>query len=383
MDFKQKAAEVFDKVVAFRRDLHMYPEASMEEFRTTDKIAEAMDELGIAYRRLNPTGLVAEIKCGKPGKTVALRADIDALSVTEKTDLEFKSKNEGMMHACGHDTHAAMLVGAATILNGIKDELCGNIRLIFQPAEELATGAKLVIEQGGLEGVDMIFGQHIGGGSPTGIVSYVPGGAASAADMFRITVTGRSGHGAMPETAVDATVAAAAIVMNLQTMVSRELPASQPVVVTVGSLKSGSRFNVVSGEAVMEGTCRSYDVDVHHSLPGIMERIAKQTAAAFRCEAELEYQMMTEVLVNDPEALEFVKAAADKVVDDPAKVVVSKPLMGAEDFADYTVKAKAAFWFTGGGSKEPNHNDHIVFDENSFKTGVAMYAQVAYDFLNA
>lgn len=383
MDFRAKSVEVADKVIAFRRDLHMYPEASMQEFRTTDKIAEQMDALGISYRRLEPTGLIAEIKGGKPGKTIALRADIDALSITEKTDVEFKSRNDGFMHACGHDTHAAMLLGAAIILNEIKDELSGNVRLIFQPAEEIAAGAKLVIKQGGLEGVDMIYGQHIGGGVPKGVISYVPGAATSAADMFRIKVTGKSGHGATPETAVDATVAAAAIVMNLQTMVSRELSPTQPVVVTVGCLKSGSRFNIISGEAVMEGTCRCYDVDVHHSLPGIMERIAKDTAAAFRCEAELEYNMMTEVLVNNEEALKLVVDCAYKVADDPKLVVKSTPIMGAEDFADYTVKAPAAFCFIGGGSKEPNHNDHIKFDEDSFRTGVAMLSQVAYDYLNA
>ena len=381
MDFRAKSVEVADKVIAFRRDLHMYPEASFQEFRTTDRIAEELDKLGISYRRFEPTGLIGEIKGGKPGKTIALRADIDALSVTEKTDLEYKSKNEGFMHACGHDTHAAMLLGAATVLNSIKDELCGTVKLIFQPAEEIGTGAKAVIAQGGLEGVDMIFGQHIGGAVPKGIVSYIPGAATSASDKFVIKVTGKGGHGAMPETAVDATVAAAAIVMNLQTMVSRELSPSQPVVVTVGKLESGSRFNVISGYAEMEGTCRCYDVDVHKSLPVIMERIVKQTAAAFRCEAELEYENTTEVLINDEQSLNLAVEAAKKIVDDQRLIIKTKPLMGGEDFADYTHVVKGAFVFIGGGSKEPNHNDRIVFDEDSFRTGVALYCQVAWDFL--
>ncbi len=382
MDFRELAKKVNDDVVAFRHDLHMHPEASTQEFRTTDRIAEELDKIGIPYRRLDPTGLIGTIEGGKPGKTIALRADIDALSITEKTDLEYKSQNDGFMHACGHDTHAAMLLGAAKVLNSIKDELKGTVRLVFQPAEELAVGAKAVIKQGGLEGVDFIFGIHIAGTAPVGCIAYCPGASASAADMFKITVKGKAGHGAMPDTAVDATVAAAAIVMNLQTMVSREFPPTQPVVVTVGKLVSGSRFNIVSGEAVLEGTGRSYDVGIHHRMPEVMTRIAKETAAAFRCEAEVEYNMMTEVLVNDADMLEIVKSAAKKVVDKQELVVEMKPMMGAEDFADYTVVTKGAFASLGGGGDYPNHSDHIVFDEDCFRTGVAMHCQVAYDFLN-
>lgn len=382
MDFRKMSKEVAPEVIELRHDFHQHPEASMAEFRTTDRIAEELDKMGIPYRRFDPTGLIATIQGGQPGKTVALRADIDALSITETADVPFKSQNEGFMHACGHDTHAAMLLGAAMILNKIKDQLKGTVKLLFQPAEEVATGAKLAIDQGALEGVDMIFGIHIAGQVPAGVVAICPGSSCSAADIFKIKIIGSAGHGAQPEATRDATVAAAALVMNLQTIVSRELPPTQPVVVTVGKLVSGSRFNIVSGEAYMEGTCRSFDPELHHKLPGIMERIAKETAATFRCEAEVEYHMMTEPLVNDPEALELVKQATAKIVDKPEMLVISKPQMGAEDFAEYTVHAKAAFAMVGGGSKEPNHSDHIVFDEDSFRTGVALHCQVAYDYLN-
>lgn len=382
MDFRKMSKEVAPEVIELRHDFHQHPEASMAEFRTTDRIAEELNKMGIPYRRFDPTGLIATIQGGQPGKTVALRADIDALSITETADVPFKSQNEGFMHACGHDTHAAMLLGAAMILNKIKDQLKGTVKLLFQPAEEVATGAKLAIDQGALEGVDMIFGIHIAGQVPAGVVAICPGSSCSAADIFKIKIIGSAGHGAQPEATRDATVAAAALVMNLQTIVSRELPPTQPVVVTVGKLVSGSRFNIVSGEAYMEGTCRSFDPELHHKLPGIMERIAKETAATFRCEAEVEYHMMTEPLVNDPEALELVKQATAKIVDKPEMLVISKPQMGAEDFAEYTVHAKAAFAMVGGGSKEPNHSDHIVFDEDSFRTGVALHCQVAYDYLN-
>ena len=382
MDFRAMSKEVAPEVIELRHDFHQHPEASMAEFRTTDRIAEELDKMGIPYRRFDPTGLIATIQGGQPGKTVALRADIDALSITETADVPFKSQNEGVMHACGHDTHAAMLLGAAMILNKIKDQLKGTVKLLFQPAEEVATGAKLAIAQGALEGVDMIFGIHIAGQVPAGVVAICPGSSCSAADIFKIKIIGSAGHGAQPEATRDATVAAAALVMNLQTIVSRELPPTQPVVVTVGKLVSGSRFNIVSGEAYMEGTCRSFDPELHHKLPGIMERIAKETAATFRCEAEVEYHMMTEPLVNDPEALELVKQATAKIVDKPEMLVISKPQMGAEDFAEYSVHTQAAFAMVGGGSKEPNHSDHIVFDEDSFRTGVALHCQVAYDYLN-
>lgn len=180
MDFRAMAEAVQPEVVAFRRDLHEHPEASFQEFRTTEQIAKEMDKLGIPYRRFEPTGLIAEIKGGKPGKTIALRADIDALSITEKTGLPFASKNDGFMHACGHDTHAAMLVGAAKVLMQVKDQLCGTVKLLFQPAEEIGRGAKAVIQQHGLDGVDFIFGIHIGSQMDVGSVAMMAGASAAA-----------------------------------------------------------------------------------------------------------------------------------------------------------------------------------------------------------
>ncbi len=383
MDIKSLARDVQDQVIAFRRDLHMHPEASFQEFRTTDQIAKALDEMGIPYRRFEPTGLIGEIKGGKPGKTVALRADIDALSITEKTGLEFASQNEGFMHACGHDTHAAMLMGAAMVLNSVKDELCGTVKLLFQPAEEVAGGAKKVIAQGALEGVDYIFGIHIAAMMPVGAVGMRYGASAASADIFRVKVTGRAAHGAMPQTGCDATVAAAAIVMNLQTIVSRENAPEKPLVVTVGKLESGSRFNIVSGEANMEGTIRCYDYDLHHSLPAMVKRVAENTAEAFRCKAEVDYEMMTEVLINDAKSVDLARGAAAKIVEDPALLIEVPATMGGEDFAEYTPLCKASFAMVGAGGEYPQHSDHVVFDENSFRTGVALYAQVAVDFLNS
>ncbi len=378
---KDKAHGVAPYIIAIREDLHKHPEASLHEVRTTGVIAQELEKDGISFRRLDPTGIIAEIKGKKPGKMIALRADIDALSITEKTDVPFKSENPGFMHACGHDTHTSMLLGAAKILSGMKDELNGTVRFIFQPAEEIAEGAKLVVKQGGLEGVNMIFGMHIFSTLTPGCILTKPGAMAACADIFKIKVTGKASHGSMPEKGIDATVAAAAIVMNLQSIVSRELTPMQPCVVTVGKLVSGTRFNIVSGEAEMEGTCRCFDVEIHHSLPGIIERIAKKTAEAYRCTAEVEYTMMTEVLVNDPEATKLISSSAKKVVKSPELAGEAQMMMGAEDFAEYTTHCQAAFASLGGGGEAPQHSDYFWIDENALETGAAMYAQVAIDYL--
>lgn len=379
-DVKRRAHEVQDYVVAFRRDLHMNPEPSLQEFRTTDKIAEALDEMGVTYRRLDPTGLIAEVKGKGPGKTVALRADIDALSIAEKHESEFKSQNDGFMHACGHDSHAAMLVGAVKVINDIKDDFNGTVRFIFQPAEEVAKGATKVIEQGGLDGVDAIFGVHITTMEPAGRISSTPGPGFASADQFSVVLKGKACHGAQPHTGTDATVCAAALIMNLQTIVSREINPSQPLVVTIGSIASGSRFNIISGEAVLTGTVRSFDRDVHAAIPEIFERIVKGTAATFRCEAEVEYNVMTEVLVNDEPSRQLCITAAKKIQTED--LIGEQPrTMGGEDFAEYLVEKPGAFFRIGGGGDFPLHSDHMFLDESSFETGVAFHVQVALDYL--
>lgn len=380
---KETAHEIAPYIIGLREDIHRHPEASFEEKRTTDLIAAEMEKDGIPYRRLDPTGIIAELKGAHPGKTVALRADIDALCVTEKTDVPFKSENVGFMHACGHDTHTSMLLGAAKILSGMKDQLNGTVRFIFQPGEEVARGAKTVIKQGGLEGVDMIFGMHIFSQLPAGSVWLREGASMAAADIFKIKVTGKSSHGSMPEAGMDATLAAAAIVMNLQSIVSREVAPMMPCVVTVGKLNSGSRFNIVSGEAKMEGTCRCFDVKLHHSLPDIIERIAKNTAAAYRCTAETEYEMMTEVLVSDPDTIKLARKSALKVAKSADLVKEGNLILGAEDFADYTPHCTSGFALLGGGGTAPQHSDHFCIDESALETGAAMYAQVAVDYLDA
>lgn len=380
-DIKALAHEVFPYVVEMRRDFHRNPEPSFEEFRTTDRIAEELDKMGIPYRRFEPSGLVGDIVGGKPGKCIFLRADIDALSVKEESGVEFASEREGFMHACGHDTHAAMLLGAAKVLNSIKDELCGTVKVLFQPAEELAMGAKHIIAQGAIEGADAGFGMHIFAQMPVGQLGITSGVIHPAADYYKLDVHGVTSHGALPDEGVDATVAAAAIVMNLQTISSREFSPLEPVVVTVGTLHSGQRFNVISNHAELEGTVRLFNEELHQKIPGMMARIAENTAAAFRCTAELDYQFKSDMLVNDEAMTELARGAALKVAGEEHIAPIRRS-MGGEDFSAYTHIVPCAFVALGGGGEAPQHSEKFCIDESAFETGVAMYAQVAVDFLN-
>ena len=384
MDSKQLAAQLQEYVVSFRRELHEHPELSNQEFWTTDRIAKELEGMGLTGRRFDPTGVCADIVGGKPGKMIALRADIDALPVQEDTGLPFASKNEGVMHACGHDTHAAMLMGATKALVSKKDELAGTVRVIFQPAEENVTGARMLVKQGVLDGVSMIFGQHIAGMMPVGAMSTAAGPSAAASDHFVIKVHGKSCHGAMPNTGADATLAAANVVCALQSIVSREIAPAEPAVVTVGQFMSGTAKNVVSGEAELGGTVRTFSRELRKTMPERLERIAKQIAAAYRCTAELDYDFSVDVLVNDEAATEVAKGAILKVIDDPKMFLTNLPRqMGAEDFAEYTPVVPGAFAILGGGGEYPQHSNHFTIDEKSLETGVAFLIQVAYDALNS
>ena len=374
-------AEIQKKITEIRHHIHMHPELALEEHETSDYIASILEELGLEVTRgIGGTGVVATLTAGTGGKMIGLRADMDALSIQEQTGCAFKSVNDGFMHACGHDAHTAMLLGAVKVLNSMKDELPGTVRFLFQPAEEVGKGAKAVVAQGGMEGVDAAFGIHCSVQTPVGALQCHPGGIAAAADRFKITVKGKACHGAYPQTGMDATVCASAMILNLQTMVSREFSPMDTLVVTVGSIHSGSRFNIVSGEAVMEGTIRSFSREVHEQIPVVLKRICEETAKTFRCTAEVEYDVLTDVLVNEENMVELGFEAARKVTD-PQLVTHNSPAMGAEDFCEYTKYAPSAFFRLGVGGEWPGHSDHYEIDEEALEIGVAFYAQVAVDAL--
>ncbi|WP_286975284.1 M20 family metallopeptidase [Acetomicrobium sp. UBA5826] len=386
MDIKNLAAEVKDYVIELRREFHMYPEKSGEEIRTSRRVKEELDKMGILNINAGGTGIIATKKGGKPGKTVALRADMDALEVSEKTDKLYKSKNEGLMHACGHDGHTAMLLGVAKILSEIKSELPGTVKLIFQPAEEVAQGALRMIDDGAMDGVDNIFGMHLWSGLPTGKVSVEAGPRMAAVDVFDITVQGKGGHGSAPHEGVDAVVVASNIVMALQTIVSREFTPLEPLVVTVGKLVAGTRFNVLASEAKLEGTNRYFNPKIKDVLPQAIERIAKQVAVGYRAEAYVNYKFATSPVINDPESSSLAAKAAEKIVGKDGLVEYEK-VMGGEDFAEYLKLAPGVFALVGIGNEKkgttyPHHNPNFDLDEDVLEIGVALYLQYALDYLN-
>jgi len=386
MDVRALVKNVKDYVIDLRREFHMYPERSGEEFRTSQRVKEELDKLGIPYTTAGGTGVIGIIKGEKPGKTVALRADMDALEVYEKNDIPYKSKTDGLMHACGHDGHTAMLLGAAKVLSMIKNELKGCVKLFFQPAEEIAQGALKMIDDGAMEGVDSVFAIHLWSGLPMGKISVEAGPRMAAVDVFDITVNGKGGHGSAPHEGVDALVAASDIVMALQTIVSRELSPLEPVVVTVGKLVAGTRFNVLASEAKLEGTNRYFNPKIKDVLPQAIERMAKNVAAGYRAEAHLNYQFATSPVINDPECSALATRAVEKILGKDGLIEYEK-VMGGEDFAEFLKEAPGALALVGIGNEEkkttyPHHHPNFNIDEDALEIGVALYVQYALDYLN-
>lgn len=387
MNIKEIGKKYKDYVIQMRRELHMNPESSWEEFRTSQRVKEELDKMGIPYISVAGTGVLATIEGKEKGKTVALRADMDALEVTETNDVPYKSQNPGKMHACGHDGHTAMLLGAAKIFSEIKDELKGTVKLIFQPAEEVAAGAKkMIAESDFMDTVDSVFGIHLWSGVPVGKVSVESGPRMASADLFKIKVTGKAGHGSMPHQTVDSVVVASAIVMNLQSMVSREFSPLESVVVSVGSLHSGTRFNVIAGDAVLDGTTRCFNPEIRAELPGIIERIAKHTAAAYKAEATLEYTNGTPPTINDEDCSKTATGSVEKILGKEGVQLMEKTT-GGEDFAFFLEKAPGAIAFVGVRNEDigacyAHHHDKFNIDEDGLEVGTALYVQYAVDSLN-
>lgn len=386
MNIKELAHKYESYIIEQRRHFHMHPELSLEEFETTNYIARELDQMGIPYIRPTATGLIGTIEGNGPGKCVGLRADIDALNVTQKNEVDYKSKTDGKMHACGHDSHAAMLLGAAKVLQECKADFSGKVKLIFQPAEEVAAGAKLLIEAGDwFEEVDNIFGAHIWANMPSGTVSVEAGGRMAAADWFDIKVTGKSGHGSMPNQGVDAVVVASAIVMNLQTLVSRETSPLDPLVVSVGQIKAGTRFNVIAGEAFLDGTNRYFSKDIASTIEASMKRIVEGTAALYRATAELDYRKVTPPLINEEHSSALARTAALKIYNEEA-IILERATTGGEDFAYFIQDKPGCFAFIGCANAEigtdfPHHHECFNVDESVLADGSALYAQYALDFL--
>lgn len=375
-----------DEMIAFRRDLHAHPELPWEEVRTTQKIAQALDAIGISYRLTEPTGVIAEIKGGKPGKTVALRADMDALPVTELNDsLSYKSQNQGKMHACGHDAHTAMLLTAAKALYENKDELRGNVRLIFQPAEEIAQGAVEMIKQGAIDGVDNVFGMHIWSISPSGKISCNVGSTFASADFLKISFKGRGGHGSMPDACVDAAVVASSFVMNLQSIVSRETSPLEPVVVSIGKMDVGTRFNVIAENAVLDGTVRCFNIATRQRVEAAIKRYADHTAAMYGATANVEYIYGTLPVINEERSALLAQSVVRNTFGEDS-LFAEKPTTGGEDFSFYIENIPGCFALVGCANAEKgtdwaHHHGCFNVDEDAMIKGAELYAQYAWSYL--
>lgn len=386
-DIKSLVEKHNDYIINMRRYFHTNPELSWEEFNTTKVIEKELKDMGIETYTFkdNKTGVIGILKGNNNGKTIALRADIDALPIRENTGLEFKSTNE-CMHACGHDCHTAMLLGAAKVLNELKDEINGNVKFIFQAAEETCCAAKYYIDQGILEDIDGIFGMHIWGMLPSSKINIEKGPRMASCDNFKIVVKGKASHGSQPNLGIDAIVISSAIVMNLQTFVSRNNNPLDPLVISIGTIHGGNRFNIIADNVVMEGTVRTFNRELRNKIEEEVRRIVKNTAATFNGEAELYYDYFPAPLINDEELSQIGRNAVLKLWGEEVFTPMNK-LTGSEDFSYFSEKVPGAYAFLGCGKEEigaiyPNHSDKFMVDEEALKYGAALYAQFAVDFLN-
>lgn len=373
MDIKEKAENIKDYIIEMRRHFHQNPELSLEEFETTKKIVNELEKMGIEVSTFKDglTGCIGTIKGAKEGKTLLLRADIDALSVHEKTNLEFASRVDGKMHACGHDCHAAMLLGVAKILSEMKDKFSGNIKLFFQAAEEIGLGAKLSIEQGVMDNVDACYGVHVTPRFESPKINMQYGERMAATDVFKLTVEGTSSHGSSPHLGHDAIVASAAIITALQTIVSRINNPLKPAVVTIGTIKGGQRFNIIANEVIMEGNIRTFDEIFRKEIETHIREIAESVAKAHSCTAKLEYRYGTGVVLNkDKNLVDIAQNAVKKLYGEDSLVEMEK-ITGGEDFSLLMEKAPGIFGYIGTrnprvpGSEKINHHECFTVDEDA------------------
>lgn len=367
------------RLVQIRRQLHQHPELSNEEFWTTERLRTWLTGAGIPILPLPlKTGLVAELRGAQPGPVIALRADIDALPVTEETGLPYASQIPGKMHACGHDFHTATILGAALILREVMAELPGTVRILFQPSEELSGGALALINAGALEGVSAIFGAHNKPDVPSGHVGVKAGPLMAAVDRLQITVTGKGGHAAIPNATADPIVAASAIVTALQTIVSRVVSPLDAAVVSIGSFHAGTAGNVIPTTAGLRGTLRTFRREVRDTALAHMERIIRQIAVGYGCTAKLDVSGSKPPVENDAALAALVRQATEKI---GMPLVEAVPTMGAEDFCHYQQRIPGCFIWLGTGCQEDWHHPKFLVDEHVIHQGAALFAQVAVEAL--
>lgn len=381
------------KLKNLRRELHKYPEIGGELPKTREIVCQALDDLGIPYKlNSGDDGLVAEIKGGQKGKTIAFRADMDGLHITENTGLEFESKIKGQMHGCGHDAHTAMLLAAAEIINNNKENLKGNVRFIFQSGEETGTGAKQMIAAGVIDDVDAICALHVGNLAgddlPTGAIVVLGGPVSAGKDKFTITVRGKGTHSAFPEKGVDPILIAARIVNACEELSARELPAGTAAVLSFGSFQAGIDHNSIPESAILKGSIRVQDVNIRNFMGERLKCICEHIASAFRAECDVEIKRGSSTVINDENLRDLVaEAVAEFIGEENVITKTSSALMGSDDFANYAEKIPGVYFFLctnnpEKGITQANHNPEFDIDESVLWKGVAAYIAVAMKFLS-
>lgn len=387
---KERVNEMFEELVNIRRDFHMYPELSEKEYRTSKKICEYLDKWNIEYiEGVANTGVVAIIRGKKEGITVGARADIDALPVEEKNNLPFKSVNKGVMHACGHDIHTTVHLGVAKILKEMEDEISGNVKIFFQPAEETIGGADRMIKEGVLENpdVDYTLSFHVMPSLDSGYVELKYGKLNAATNEFSIELKGKSGHAAYPESTIDPVLIAGHTIVALQSIVSRNISPLNSVVITIGQINGGSKNNIIPNKVIMSGTLRTLDPDTRIYAKKRIKEVAENTATAYGGVASVEFEEGYPALINDKDVVSILKETAYEILGKDKVNFKEFPSMGADDFSFFCEKTKGAYYLLGCGDKSkglisPIHSDTFVVDENCIKTGVILQTQTILRLLS-
>ena len=389
MEYLKRATEINPEVIANRRYLHQHPELAFDLDNTVRFVKEKLTEMGYAPADCGDHGVVAFAGGRKPGKCILIRADMDALPMKEESGLEFSSLTDSAAHTCGHDTHTAMLLGAAKLLKEMEDEIPGTVKLMFQPAEEMGTGAENMLKAGVLENphVDASFGIHIFAAVPAGVLVYGNGPMLSSCDVFEITVKGKGGHGSMPNDTVDPIMVGAHILTALESINSREIAPDSFGVLTVGCFQSGSKFNIIPDTAFMTGTIRTFDNEVREFMKKRLTELAEGTARAYRAEATVSFPTQICAVNTDKDVARIVGESVAAAVGAPRVIGNFKPIAGSEDFGYITSEVPSTFFGLGGCPTDypayPQHSPNIRFNEDAFPVGVAAYVSGAIGWLQS
>ncbi len=384
-EIKRQVEARRDDLISIRRDIHRNPELAFAENRTAGIIADRLQKLGMEVQTgIAQTGVVATLRGNRPGKTVLYRADIDALPIVEEVDASYKSHTHGVMHACGHDGHVAIGLTVAELLSNQRNNFAGNVKFLFQPAEEIVGGARPMIEQGVMAGVDVALGIHLGNDEPVGSIALRSGPMMANVDSIKLTVRGRGGHGSQPEKAIDSVMAACQIVNTLQTIVSREIAPKEAGVLSFGTIHGGFASNIIAPEVILEGTVRSFLPEVRETMINRIEEIAVSLGKALRCDIKFEVIYSCPAVVNNVKMTDFVRQSAGQILGQD-KVIEGDAIMGSDDMALFLNEVPGCYFFVGSGRPDgksfPHHHPGFDIEEESLVVGTEVMTKAVLDYL--